>query len=156
MKQMAPAARLLRRSAVVIFWLSVAGGTKLSAQGLQISGNVSLHITTAVAGFAPTPVGNNATTLRIAGSSGTWHVAAKLNSVMPAGVTLTVNLAAPAGVSTSLGNVNLTNVNQTLVTNIGNIGNTFCVLTYTLNATPAAGVVASTQRTVTFSILSGP
>jgi hypothetical protein len=154
---MATAARLFRRAAVVVFWLLAAGATKVSAQGLQTSGNpAALHITTAVAGFNPTAKTNSATTLRIQGSSGTWHVAAKLNSNMPAGTTLTVNLAAPAGGSVSLGNVNLTNTNQTLVTNIGNIGNTFCVLTYTFNATPAAGVIASTTRTVTFSILSGP
>jgi hypothetical protein len=153
---MAAAARLSRRAAVVVVCLVAAGATKLSAQGLQISGNLTLHITTAVAGFDPTAKTNNVTTLRIQGSSGTWHVAAKLNSNMPAGTILTVNLAAPAGGSVSLGNKDLTNVNQTLVTNIGNIGNTFCVLTYTFNATPAAGVIASTTRTVTFSILSGP
>jgi hypothetical protein len=155
MKLSSTAVRLSGRTAVFFFGVALAA-IEAHGQGLQISGNpAAMIITTAVAGSPPTPKTNASTTLRISGSSGSWHVVARLNSNTPAGVTLQVNLAAPAGGSTSVGNVTLDTTNRTLVNNIGNIGNTFCTLTYTLSATVLAGVVASQNRTVTFSILAG-
>jgi hypothetical protein len=72
---------------------------------------------------------------------------------MPTGVTLTVALAASKGAS--LGPVTLGTAAQNVVTGI--TGTMFGQsITYTLRATPAAGVVAVQTRQVTFTLISTP
>src|SRR3954470_3299505 len=118
MKQSGTAVRLSRGTAVFFFGVALTA-LEAHGQGLQISGNPpAMIINTAVAGSPPTAKTNATTTLRIQGSSGSWHVVARINTVTPPGVTLQVSLAAPAGGSTSVGNVILDTTNRTLVNNI--------------------------------------
>jgi hypothetical protein len=80
-------------------------------------------------------------------------VTASINSNMPAGLTLSVSLGAPAG-TTSIGN-SLSTTAVDLVTGITKLAQGGLSVGYTLDATPAAGVVASTTRTVTYTITGG-
>lgn len=74
-------------------------------------------------------------------------------SVLPAGVTLEVELEAPtAGVATKRA---LTATAQDLVTGITTLSESGLVVTYTLSATPAAGVVAEQIATVTYTVVAG-
>lgn len=74
-------------------------------------------------------------------------------SALPTGVTLEVELAAPAaGVATKRA---LTATAQDLVTGITKLSESGLVVTYTLSATPAAGVVAEQMATVTYTVVAG-
>lgn len=120
---------------------------------IAFSGSPSLVVNSATAGSNPTAstsaaswaVTTNQTGAKITGSIG---------SNMPAGLTLSVNLAAPAGGS-SAGSQSLSTVAVDLVTTITMLAQGALGVTYTLDATPAAGVVASTTRTVTYTITGG-
>ena len=73
---------------------------------------------------------------------------------MPSGTTLTANLAAPSG-ATSAGAVALSTKAADLVTGISTLNASGLAITYSLSATTAAGVVASTVKTVTLTIVNG-
>ena len=73
---------------------------------------------------------------------------------MPGGLTLSVNLAAPAGASTA-GSQSLSTTSVDLVTSITKVAQGAMAVSYSLAATPAAGVVSSTTRTVTYTITGG-
>jgi hypothetical protein len=144
----------------------LAGATSAMAQNTQIvtfqvdainqvafAGSPSLVINTATAGSNPTSatapatwaVTTNQTNARIIGSIG---------SNMPAGLTLSVNLTAPAGAS-SAGAQALSTVGVDLVTGITQLAQSGIGATYSLDAALTAGVVASTTRTVTYTITGG-
>ena len=120
---------------------------------ISFAGAPSLTITTATAGSAPTSVTD---------ASATWAVTtnqtgAKISATMPAmpaGLTLSASLAAPAG-ATSAGYQSLSTVSVDLVTGITKLAQGALVVTYKLDATAAAGVVASTTRVVTYTISGG-
>ena len=120
---------------------------------ISFAGAPSLTITTAIAGSAPTSVTD---------ASATWAVTtnqtgAKISATMPAmpaGLTLSASLAAPAG-ATSAGYQSLGAVSVDLVTAITKLAQNAMVVTYKLDATAAAGVVASTTRLVTYTISGG-
>ena len=130
----------------------------LGAQTISVSGNPGLlRISTAVAGSNPTSVSNATRTYTVVtgGGNKTYAVSLHLNANMPAGVTLTVTLAAPSG-ATSLGAVALDVTARQLVTGIKKNTNSTQSMTYTLAATAAAGVVANSSRTVTLTIAQFP
>ena len=120
---------------------------------IAFAGAPSLTITTATAGSAPTSVTD---------ASATWAVTtnqtgAKISATMPAmpaGLTLSASLAAPTG-ATSAGYQSLGAVSVDLVTVITKLAQNAMVVTYKLDATAAAGVVASTTRLVTYTISGG-
>ncbi|HEY5060338.1 MAG TPA: hypothetical protein VII52_02330 [Gemmatimonadaceae bacterium] len=114
-----------------------------------------MNITTAIAGAAPTAATNAVTTYTTKTLLGAKKITAQLNSNMPAGMTLQVQFAAVPG-STSAGVVTLSTIAQAVVNNITNITNKTAGITYTVNATPAAGVVASTTRRVTLTLAAFP
>ena len=120
---------------------------------IAVSGSPSLTINAATAGSAPTA----------ATASGNWAVTtnqsnakitAQLDSDMPAGLTLTVNLGAPTGAS-SVGATSLSSASVDLVTGISKKAEGSLSVGYSLSATTAAGVVSSTSRTVTYTITGG-
>lgn len=122
---------------------------------VAVTGSPSLSVTTATAGSAPT-----AATF----SSGSWAVTtnqtgAKITGsvgvAMPAGLTLSANLTAPPAGGTSAGATALGTVASDLVTGITKLNASSLGLTYTLAATAAAGVIASTTRVVTFTVTGG-
>jgi hypothetical protein len=121
---------------------------------LTLSGNpATFTVITAVAGSNPTnPPNNTSTSYTIINVLGATTIVGSLNSAMPTGITLKVQLAAP-GSGTSTGLVTMTTTNQNLVTGIGIIslsaGNQ---ITYSFSATVQAAPVASGSRTLTYTL----
>lgn len=150
----ATAMRAVRRIALLVGLAVWAGEAR--AQIFSVSGSPStMKVSTATAGLGLTPVTDASTKYTLFELSGGHHeITAEINAAMPAGVTLTVQLAAPSG-ATSTGPVALTVAAHPVVTNIGTAF-TSSAITYELSATPAAGVVPSQSRTVTFTIVATP
>lgn len=122
---------------------------------MSVSGNPgALAITTATAGSAPTDATSATTTWAITTNQTGTKVTGAIDLAMPAGVTLKVNLAAPTG-ATSAGAVSLGAIAGDLVTGITKLNESAKTITYTLSATTAAGVVASSTRTVTYTVVAG-
>ena len=120
---------------------------------IAFTGSPSLVINTATAGSGPANATATASWAVTTNQSGA-KITGSLNSNMPAGLTLSVDLAAPAGAS-SAGAQELSTVAVDLVTSITQLAQGALSVGYTLSATPAAGVVASTTRTVTYTITGG-
>jgi hypothetical protein len=120
---------------------------------IAFSGSPSIVINAAVAGNAPTSATASANWAVTTNQSGA-KITASIGSAMPAGLTLSANLAAPAG-GTSAGSSALSTTAVDLVTGITKVAQGSLGVTYTLDATPAAGVVSSTTRTVTYTITGG-
>ena len=120
---------------------------------IAFAGNPSLVVNSASAGSAPTSV-NAAATWAVTTNQSNAKITASINAVMPAQVTLSVALAAPSG-ATSAGARALGTVAVDLVTGITQVAQGALGVTYTLSATAAAGVVASSTRTVTYTITGG-
>jgi len=76
-------------------------------------------------------------------------ITAKIDTNMPTGLTLMVNLGAPS-VGDSAGDVALSTTAASVVTGISQVAGS-STITYTLSATPAAEV-GSGSRTVTFTL----
>jgi hypothetical protein len=131
------------------------------AQTIAVSGSPAiLHITTAIAGSAPVAITNSSTTYTVVIPQGhvspTFKVTAQLDAAMPAGTTLTATLAAPAAGGTSTGAVALDITPRDMVTGIPKKINSTQGITYTFSATPAAGVVPVSTRTMTLTVLAFP
>ncbi len=120
---------------------------------IAFSGSPSLVINTATAGSNPTNA-SAAATWAVTTNQSNAKITASINSAMPANVTLSVNLTAPAGAS-SAGAQGLSTTAVDLVTSITQVAQGALAVSYSLAATPAAGVVASTTRTVTYTITGG-
>lgn len=138
--------------------LLIGSGRAASAQTLAVSGNPGLlNVTSAIAGSEPVSVSNSSTTYTVTtpAPNRTYKITAQLNANMPAGVTLTATLAAPAG-ATSVGAVALDVTARDVVTGILRNTNSTQSITYQLDATAAAGVVALSSRTVTLTIIRFP
>jgi hypothetical protein len=119
-------------------------------------GPATLRISVAVPGFDPAAVtGAQTYTVKAAKANKPQKVSASLNTAMPTGVTLTVELTAPTG-ATSNGPVALDATVRDLVGNITNLTVETETITYTLSATAAAGVVPFSSRTITFTIAAWP
>jgi hypothetical protein len=120
---------------------------------VSVAGSPSLVISTATAGSAPTSAsasGSYAITTNETGKK----ITAQIDSDMPAGVTLTVSLAAPGG-GTSAGAVVLSTTPVDAVTSISTVSQSGLSVGYGLSATVAAGVVPAGSRTVTYTITDG-
>ncbi len=123
---------------------------------ISVSGNpAAMIVSTATAGSQPDQVTNALTSYNITTNGTSKKVTGAIDSAMPAGVTLTINLAAPTG-ATSAGDVSLTATAQNLVTAITQRAEATKTITYKLSATVAAGTVASASRTVTLTVTDGP
>jgi len=120
---------------------------------IAFSGSPSLVINTATAGSNPTSA-TAAATWAVTTNQSNAKITASINSAMPASVTLSVNLTAPAGAS-SAGAQALGTVAVDVVTSITQLAQGALAVSYSLSATAAAGVVASTTRTVTYTITGG-
>jgi hypothetical protein len=120
---------------------------------IAFSGSPSLVISTATAGSNPTS----------ATAAGTWAVTtnqtgskitASIGSNMPSGLSLSVDVTAPS-VGSSTGAQTLSTTAVDVVTGITKHAQSGMSVSYSLSATPAAGVVSSTSRTVTYTITGG-
>jgi hypothetical protein len=133
--------------------LSFGAASIVSAQTITVSGNPPLmRVNTAIAGNEPTEVVTATTTYRVVVSSGAQRrITGRLMSALPAGATLTVELAAPPG-ATSLGPVALSTTERDLVINIPRPTNSTRTITYTFTATVTAGRILNTSRQVRFRV----
>ena len=121
----------------------------------SVSGDpAALTVNAATAGSQPDEVTNAATTYAITTNGTGKKITGILNTAMPTGVTLKVNLAAPTG-GTSIGDVTLSAVAADLVTGIATLAESAKAITYKLSALVTAGVVASANKTVTLTIADG-
>ena len=157
----------LRPAFLVVVALAAVVSGEASAQATQsvtfqvdainqisVSGNpASMAITAAVAGSAPTSVTNAATTWAVTTNQTGSKVTAAIDVAMPSGVSLSLTLQNPTG-ATSIP-VTLGTSAADAVTGITKLNESGKTVTYTLAATSAAGVVASTSRTVTLTIVAG-
>jgi len=119
---------------------------------IAFSGSPSLVVSTANAGGGPIVATANASWAVTTNQSGA-KITASIATAMPDGVTLQVNLTAPAGAS-SLGAQPLSTTAVNLVTSITKIAQTMAVV-YSLSATAGGGVVPSQSRTVTYTLTGG-
>jgi hypothetical protein len=120
---------------------------------ISFSGSPSLVINTATAGSAPTSA-TTAATWAVTTNQTSSKITASIGSAMPTGLTLQVNLTAPSGAS-SAGAQTLSTTAVDVVTGITKLAQSAIALSYSLDATAAAGVVSSTSRTVTYTITGG-
>ena len=118
-------------------------------------GAPSLTITTAVAGSAPTSVTDATATWAVTTNQTGAKITANIPAAMPAGLTLSSSLVAPTG-GTSAGYLALGTVAVDLVTGITKLAQGSLGVSYKLDATAAAGVVASSTKVVTYTITGGP
>jgi hypothetical protein len=121
---------------------------------IAFTGSPSLLINAATAGSAPTSATSAVATWAVTTNQTGAKITASINSAMPAGLTLSANLAAP-GAATSAGLQALSTVAVDVVTGITRLAAGALGVTYQLDATAAAGVVASQSRTVTYTITGG-
>lgn len=122
---------------------------------ISVSGDPgTMFVSAAIAGSEPEEVSDASTTYSITSTGGTDNkkITASINSPMPTGVTLKINLDAPSG-ATSSGDVDISHATNSLdvVVFIDSIAEADKTITYKLGATVAAGVV-SDSKTVTLTI----
>jgi hypothetical protein len=138
--------------------LLFVSGSAVGAQTVTVSGNPSLlRVSSAVAGSQPASVSSATTTYTVTTPSAnrTYKITAQLNSPMPVGTTLQITLASPPG-GTSLGAVTLDGTARDVLTGVRKNLNSTQSITYAFSATTAAGVVPSTSRLVTLTIVQVP
>ena len=121
---------------------------------IGFTGAPALTITTAAAGTAPTSAINATATWAVTTNQTGAKITASIPTAMPAGLTLSVNLTAPAG-GTSAGYKALGIVSIDAVTGVTKVAQGALGVLYKLDATPAAGVIASATRVVTYTITGG-
>ena len=121
---------------------------------IAVTGAPTLLINTAVAGSAPTSATSVGNTWAVTTNQTGAKITASIPAAMPVGLTLSANLAAPAG-GTSAGLLPLGTVAVDLVTGITKVFAAGLGLSYQLDATAAAGVVPSSTRLVTYTITGG-
>jgi len=121
---------------------------------LAVSGNPApLVVSVAVAGQSLTSASGSTTTYAISTNESNQKIVASLDQPLPSGLGLHVQLAAPAG-ATSKGSVALATAAADVVTGISATTSSALMITYSLDASPVAGVTSAT-RTVTYTIVAG-
>jgi hypothetical protein len=137
---------------LLCLWAGIAGAQQLSVSGSP----AAMKITSATAGLPPNDALNTATTYSVKGKANkSYKITVALNANMPAGMTLTIDLVPPAG-AVDDGVVTLSTTAREVVGNITNTTTFTGQITYDLAATPAAGVVTSQSRIVTFTLTTWP
>jgi hypothetical protein len=120
---------------------------------LNIDGaSVTLTVNAATAGAQPNQVTTSSTydiTTNCAADA--KKLTAAINSDMPANVTLTLNLTAPTN-GTSQGDVTISSTPADVVTAIDAVAEANINMTFKLDATVSAGVVASASKTLTLTL----
>lgn len=121
---------------------------------IDFSGSpATLTINGGTAGGGLTPAMDTTTQWAITTNGVGKKVTAQLNSNMPAGVTLSIQLAAPTG-ATSLGSVAVSTTTADLVTGITQLSESGLSVTYVLSASVSAATTVAANRIVTFTISS--
>ncbi|MCH9630103.1 MAG: hypothetical protein S4CHLAM37_00960 [Chlamydiia bacterium] len=133
----------------VFFWINLNAATSINITGIP----ASLTITTAAAGADPTAVIDSSTSYDITTDLSSAKITGKIDTSMPSNTTLTTSLAAPSAGGTSSGAIALTTSEQNLVTGIPVGTHNTNTITYNFSATTAAGILNSTSRTVTYTLV---
>jgi hypothetical protein len=120
---------------------------------IAVTGTPTLTVNTAVAGNAPTSASSTGHSWAVTTNQTGAKITASIPTAMPSGVTLSATMVAPAG-ATSAGAQALSTTAVDLVTAITKLNASGLALSYTLDATSAAGVQTGT-RVVTFTITGG-
>lgn len=118
---------------------------------LAITGNATLTINSATAGSDPDDATDSSASYAVTTNESGVKITAATNVNMASGVTLSVNAAAPTG-ATAVGATSLSTTAADVVTGLGTVSESGMSLGYTLSATAAAGQVASTAVTVTYTV----
>lgn len=151
--------RSLIRAMATVAVLAAALSAPAQAQvTLTDSGDPgTLTVTTAIAGFQPSVVIDATTTYtaKTNNKNKEKKITGRLNTAMPAGLTLTIELTPLTG-AIGYGPVTLDATARDLVGNITNTTLQTASITYRLQADVTAGVVALTSRTVTLTIVDYP
>ncbi len=112
----------------------------------------TLTVSAATAGSQPTAVTADGTyDITTNCATNAKKLTAALNTAMPAGVTLTMNVTAPSG-GVSAGATTLTADAADVVTGIDGVAGADIAISYSMSATVAAGVVASASKTLTLTL----
>lgn len=120
-----------------------------------VTGSPSLAVNTAVPGSAPTQVTSSGHSWAVTTNQTGAKITASIPSNMPTGLTLQAILGVGATGATSAGAKTLSTTAQDMVTGLTKVNATGLTLSYTLDATAAAGVVTSSSRVVTFTVTGG-
>lgn len=137
----------------LLFVLMLVGVSCLWGDSISLSGNPSvMAISTATAGQQPNSASNASTNYNLTTTATVRKITGNLNSNMPSGVTLQIQLAASGG-ATSAGSVTMTTTATNLVTSISKSTTaTNLTVTYNLSATAAAAQVSNATRTLTLTL----
>lgn len=114
----------------------------------------ALIVNSATAGSQPDAATDATTSYNVTTNGSSKKITGSIDSAMPVNTTLGVTLTAPTGGS-SPGQVMLTITDQDLVTGISTLAESGMSISYQFSATAAAGVIASSNRTVTFTFTDG-
>lgn len=121
---------------------------------LNLSGSASVTINSGTAGGGLTDATDSSgVTYAITNNAGSnsKKLTGKINTAMTSPTTLSVNVTAPSGAS-STGYVELTASDQDLVTGIDDVDASGIAIAFKLHTTVAAGVVASATKTFTMTV----
>jgi hypothetical protein len=144
--------RLLATAILCITGMAIVPSAGSQTATITVSANPgALTVSTAMAGSAPLPVSDASTTYSVQSETAGQKITAILNAPLPAGLTLEVELAAPAG-AVSAGRISLSTVQRTVVHDLPTGQFSGLSINYYLTAATSAGVVSSDVRTVTFTI----
>ena len=122
---------------------------------ISVSGNPSaLTVDAATAGSQPNAASDTSTSYSITTNESSKKITAAINTAMPSGVTLSINLSAPSG-ATSAGATALTATAAHVVTGISQVAQGSIGITYSLSATVSAGTMSSSNKTVTLTLTDG-
>jgi len=126
-----------------------------SIDEISVNGNPgALVVNTAVPGSQPTAATDASTSYSITTNNSSRKITGNIDSAMPDETALKVSLAAPTGGS-SAGQVTLSTTAQDMVTGISTLAESGQSISYEFSATLAAGIISSSQRTVTLTIADG-
>ena len=122
---------------------------------IDVSGNPgALAVTSATDGVFDDAT-DATTTYAVSTNESNKKITAQLSAAMQTGLTLKVALIAPTN-ATSAGEVTLTELSATdVVTGITQLNEAGKMITYRLQAAANSGAVASSTKTVTFTIVAG-
>ncbi|HUR20890.1 MAG TPA: hypothetical protein VMZ90_08800 [Vicinamibacterales bacterium] len=123
---------------------------------LGLTGAASVKIVAGTAGQGlPSVTDSTGVTYDITNNAGadSKKLIGKINTSMPANTVLSVNVTAPSG-ALSADFVALTTSDQDLVTGIDNVNESGVAISFKLEATVAAGVIASATKTFTMTIVA--
>ncbi len=123
---------------------------------LNLSGAANVKIVAGIAGQGlPSVTDSIGVTYDITNNAGdgSKRLVGRINTAMPANTVLSVNVTAPSG-AVSAGFVALTATDQDLVTGIDNVNQAGVAMSFKLDATVAAGVIASATKTFTMTIIA--